>query len=122
VRDDDRVEQLPGDPGGRTAFGSRRRIGKRGIAIGEVANREFKIERARLINARYRDNEVTIVGAFEITLSVGVEVRLRPGEDFQIPVFDGCEQVGVVNAKCPGNRDFWIMSSVHILLPGPSIT
>jgi hypothetical protein len=106
-------------PEDRPSFGWAARIGNRPIAIG-VKPSEFQIKRARLINARYRDPEITIVGASELTLSIGGQPEPPPPGGLEVPIFDGSEPVGTVIAKCPGNRDAWLMSAVHILLPDPS--
>jgi hypothetical protein len=106
-------------PDERPTFGWRGIIQGRPMVIGE-ADSDFKIEKARLINGRYRDSEITIIGESEVTLSVGGPKRKPPIAALEIPVFDGRERVGSVYANCPGNRDLWVMSAVHILLPRPS--
>jgi hypothetical protein len=103
-------------PDDRPSFGWGEQICGKPIVIGD-ANCDFKIEKARLINGRFRDSEITIIGAKELTLSVGVPAREPPSGALEIPVLDGRERVGTVFASCPGNRELWLMSAVHILLP-----
>jgi hypothetical protein len=105
-------------PDDRPTFGWRERIKGRAMLIGDAAG-DFKIEKARLINGRYRDSEITIIGATELTLSVGGVAMEPPTGALEIPVFDGRERVGTVFASCPGNRELWVMAAVHILLPPP---
>jgi hypothetical protein len=101
----------------RPSFGWKDRIGNRSIWIGEDGS--FTIPRARLINGRWRGDEISITGAEEITVSVGETTPGSPPDALEIPVFDGRESVGMVTASCPGVRESWIMSCVHILLPDP---
>jgi hypothetical protein len=113
------LTDYPVRPEDRPTFGWRERIQGRRMAIADT-NGDFTIENARLINARYRDAEITITGTTEITLAVGGLPRERQIGALEIPVLDGRERVGTVFANCPGNRELWLMSAVHILLPPPS--
>jgi hypothetical protein len=103
----------------RPSYGWKDRIGDRRVVISECEC-EFVIDKARIVNARFKDNEMTIIGENDIRLHIGAkeEESLGPAV-LEIPVFDGAEIVAQVRANCPGNRDFWLMAAVHILLPNP---
>jgi hypothetical protein len=101
----------------RVAAGWQPRIAGKWLAVGEIEGAVMTIEKARLVNGRYKDDEITIFGEKELTLSVLETEPPDPRGDTDVLVYDGRELVGKVRVKCPGNKEMWTMSAVHIVLP-----